>query len=304
MRRKDPTSGPVTLSASLPTSRGTESMTRPAGTTPPPDAPARRRAQPILTYLVEQLPSFDAAFYNGARAEVSKVAELTVPPREAEAFEVSAGHFFRVVSVEGPQVGDLNLWNAHDLTERFYSGKTRALHATHLSTGDRLWSTFPRLRPMTTITHDTLDWYGWDEDGARVHDVIGTRCDPYTNLLLNGTEYHHCCHSNLTRALAAEQDLPLEEAEVHIHDVMNVFMCTGYTRDTHQYFMKASAVRPGDFIEFFAEIDLLVALSACPGGDCSATHSSDAAACHPLKIEIFEPDRATLMGWTWSSPSA
>jgi hypothetical protein len=25
-----------------------------------------------------------------------------------------------------PQVGDLNLWNAHDLTERFYSGKTRA----------------------------------------------------------------------------------------------------------------------------------------------------------------------------------
>jgi Domain of unknown function (DUF1989) len=26
---------------------------------------------------------------------------------------------------EGPQVGDLDLWNSHDLTERFYSGKTR-----------------------------------------------------------------------------------------------------------------------------------------------------------------------------------
>jgi uncharacterized protein YcgI (DUF1989 family) len=109
---------------------------------------------------------------------------------------------------------------------------------------------------MATITHDTLDWSGWDEDGAGVHDVIGTRCDPYTNLLLKGTEYHHCCHSNLTRALAIERNLPLEEAEVHVHDVMNVFMCTGYTRDTHQYFMKASPVRPGDFIEFFAEIDL------------------------------------------------
>ena len=141
-------------------------MTKPAGTTPPPDAAARRRAPLILAYSVEQLPSFDAAFYNGARAEVSKVAELTVPPREAKVFEVSAGRFFRIVSVEGPQVGDLNLWNAHDLTESFYSGKTRALHATHLSTGDRLWSTFPRLRPMATITHDTLDWYGWDEDGA------------------------------------------------------------------------------------------------------------------------------------------
>ena len=135
---------------------------------PPPDAAARRRAPPVLTYLVEQMPSFDAALYNRARAELSKVAELRVPPRDAKAFEVAAGHFFRIVSVEGPQVGDLNLWNAHDLTERFYSGKTRALHATHLSTGDRLWSTFPRLRPMATITHDTLDWYGWDEDGAGV----------------------------------------------------------------------------------------------------------------------------------------
>jgi hypothetical protein len=134
----------------------------------------------VLTYSVEQLPSFDAAFYERARAELSKVAELTVPPRDAKAFEVPIGHFFRIVSIEGPQVGDLNLWNAHDLTERFYSGKTRALHAT-------------ALRPMATITHDTLDWYGWDEDGAGVHDVIGTRCDPYTNFLLNGTEYHHCC---------------------------------------------------------------------------------------------------------------
>ena len=143
-------------------------MRKPAYATPPPDAATRRRAPPALTYSVEQLPAFDAAFYNGARAEVSKVGELTVPPREAKAFEVSAGHFFRIVSVEGPQVGDLNLWNTHDLTEHFYSGKTRALHATHLSTGDRLWSTLPRLRPMATITHDTLDWYGWDEDGAGV----------------------------------------------------------------------------------------------------------------------------------------
>jgi uncharacterized protein YcgI (DUF1989 family) len=106
-----------------------------------------------------------------------------------------------------------------------------------------------------------------------VHDVIGTRCDPYTNLLLTGMEYHHCCHSNLTRALATERRLSLEEAEIHVHDVMNVFMCTGYTRDTHQYFMKASPVRPGDFIEFFAEFGLLVGVSACPGGDCGASHS-------------------------------
>jgi hypothetical protein len=116
-------------------------------------------------------------------------------------------------------------------------------------------------------------------------------------MLLKGTEYHHCCHSNLTRALAAERGMLLREAELHIHDVMNVFMCTGFTRDTHQYFMKASPVRPGDFIEFFAEIDLLGAISACPGGDCAATHSDDVAKCYPLKIEIFRPRQGVLAGW-------
>ena len=98
-----------------------------------------------------------------------------------------------------------------------------------------------------------------------MHDVIGTRCDPYTHRLLSGETYHYCCHSNLTRALAGFTGLSRAEAEPLVHDVMNVFMCTGFTRDTGQYFMKASPVRPGDHIEFFAEIDLLGALSACPG---------------------------------------
>jgi uncharacterized protein len=278
-------------------------MTRSAQTTPPPDAAERRKATPVIVYSVEHLPAFDAPFYDTARSTLTKLSELIVPPRDARAFTVPAGHFFRIISVEGPQVGDLNLWNAHDLSERFFSGKTRALHATHVSTGDRLWSTLPSLRPMATITHDTLGWYGWDDDGAGVHDVIGTRCDPYTNLLLKGTEYHHCCHSNLTRALAAEQNMPLSQAELHVHDVMNVFMCTGYTRDTHQYFMKASPVRPGDFIEFFAEIDLLAALSACPGGDCGASHSDNLAKCYPLKVEIYRPTDGALAGWHSPSPN-
>jgi uncharacterized protein YcgI (DUF1989 family) len=272
-------------------------MTRPGHTTAPADAAARRRAKAVAVYSAEQLPRFDAGFYNAARSELTKVSELMVPPRDARAFTVLAGQFLRIVSIEGPQVGDLNLWHQHDLSERFFSGKTRALHATHVSTGDRLWSSLPNLRPMATITHDTLDWYGWDEDGGGVHDVIGTRCDPYTNVLLKGAEYHHCCHSNLTRALATERNMPLAQAEPHVHDVLNVFMCTGFTPDTHQYFMKASPVRPGDFIEFFAEIDLLGALSACPGGDCSASHSDAVAKCYPLKVEIYRPRDGALAGW-------
>jgi uncharacterized protein YcgI (DUF1989 family) len=262
----------------------------------PDDAEARRSVAPVICYPTDSLPQPDLAAYRAARQGWTKVEEVTVPPRDARGFTVPAGHFFRILSVEGPQVGDLNLWSATDPAERFYSGKTRALHGTHLTTGDRLWSSLPHLRPMATITEDTLGWYGVDRWGGSVHDVIGTRCDPYTHRLLSGGDYHHCCHSNLTRALSRQLGCPLDAAEPLVHDVLNVFMCTGFTRDTGQYFMKASPVRPGDFLEFFAEIDLFGALSACPGGDCSAEHSSDKASCHPLVVEIHRPP-APPAGW-------
>jgi uncharacterized protein len=265
---------------------------------PPADAAIRRSAPAVVTYPVDRLPAPDAAFYQRARQGAELVSSTLVPPRDGRAFQVSKGHFFRIVSVDGPQVGDLNLWNRHDLSERFFSGKTRALHATHLTAGHRLWSTLPFLRPMATITADSLSWYGFDADGAGVHDVIGTRCDPYTNRLLGGGDYHQCCHSNLARALAGATGVPVTEAERHVHDVLNVFMCTGFTRDTQQYFMKASPVRPGDHIEFFAEIDLIGALSACPGGDCGSSHSSDAQPCFPLLVEVFRPAAGGLQGWS------
>lgn len=264
---------------------------------PPLDADQRRKIAPVICYPTETLPVPDMALYRRARAGAQKVDELRVAPRDAASFRVKAGQFFRITSVEGPQVGDLNLWNADDPNERFYSGKSRALHGTHLSVGDRMWSNFAALRPMATLVEDTLDWYGIDGFGGSVHDVIGTRCDPYTHNLLSGGQYHHCCHSNLTRAFADATGCTLAEAEPHVHDVLNVFMCTGFTRDTGQYFMKASPVRPGDYLEFFAEIDLLGALSACPGGDCSAQHSSDCAACYPLLVEVFSPAEAALQHW-------
>ncbi|MGB7241349.1 MAG: DUF1989 domain-containing protein [Sulfitobacter sp.] len=266
--------------------------------TEPTDAAARRAIAPVICYPEDTLPPADLPLYDAARKTCEKIDEIIVPAREAACFNVPAGHFFRISSVQGPQVGDLNLWNADDLTERFYSGKTRALHGTHITTGQRMWSSFPNLRPMATIAHDTLDWYGIDSFGGSVHDVIGTRCDPYTHALLtNGGQYHHCCHSNLTRALARHLKLPVDQIEHHVHDVLNVFMCTGFTRDTGQYFMKSSPVRPGDYLEFFAEIDLLGALSACPGGDCSSEHSSDTAPCHPLLVEVFAPKAGSLGKW-------
>jgi uncharacterized protein YcgI (DUF1989 family) len=269
----------------------------------PEDAATRRTARPVLAYPPETLPPVDLAALRARKARLTERRSVVAPPREAACIEVPAGAVFRIVCAGGPQVGDLNLWNARDLTERFYAGKTRALHGTHLTTGDRLWSSFPHLRPMATIIGDSLDWYGFDADGASVHDVIGTRCDPYTARLLGGADYHHCCHSNLTRALAAARGLSLAEAEELVHDVLNVFMCTGFTADTHQYFMKASPVRPGDSLEFVAGIDLLVGLSACPGGDCSTEHSSDAAACHPLLIEVDTVPEGAPDDWHRPAPA-
>jgi len=261
-------------------------------TTAPADADARKAVAPVVCYPVEDLPRPDLAAYRALREKLELVETVVVPAREAATWSVPQGHFCRILCSEGPQVGDLNLFNAHDLKERLYTGKTRALNGTHVGTGDQLFSNFPYLRPIATITHDTLDWYGFDAFGGAVHDVIGTRCDPYThNLLSHGGQYHHCCHSNLSRAFSGATGMPLREAETYIHDVLNVFMCTGFSRDTGQYFMKASPVRPGDYLEFFAEIDLLGCMSACPGGDCSSEHSSDTASCHPMVVEIYRPAR-------------
>ncbi len=263
-------------------------------TTPPEDANARRAIKPVICYPDTTLPEVPIDEWVQALDGAEVIETVIAAPREAASFTVKAGQFFRIRSVDGPQVGDLNLWNLHDLTERFYSGKTRALHGTHVTKGDRLWSSFPALRPMATVVQDSLDWYGIDDFGGSVHDVIGTRCDPYTANLLSGDQYHHCCHSNLTRALADHTGLSLKDAEPLVHDVLNVFMCTGFTRDTGQYFMKASPVRPGDTLTFRAEIDLFGAISACPGGDCSSEHSSDTAACYPLAIDILS---GTIENW-------
>jgi len=250
----------------------------------PVDADERRGKPAIVCYDTGQLKPYDNKFYEAMRLDLELVDSVEVPPRDARTFSVPEGHLARIVCVQGPQVGDLNLWHSNDLNERFFSGKTRQLHATHVTTGDRLWSCLPYLRPLATVTHDTLDWYGFDEDGGGVHDVIGTRCDPYTNHSLFGVDYHYCCHSNLSRALADHLSLDPKEVEHHIHDVLNVFMCT-------------SPVRPGDYFEFFAETDLLGALSTCPGGDCGSTHSDDLTQCYPLQVNIYRSKAAVMKGW-------
>ena len=270
----------------------------------PEDFKKRSEAKPIVCYPNESLEDKNLKILQEARKYLKKIDEIIIPARDAKTFEISSGNFFRIESVEGPQVGDLNLFQADNFDEKFYSGKTRALYGTHISVGDKMFSSFPYLRSLATITWDTLDWYGYDKDGGSVHDVIGTRCDPYTSKLISGNDYHYCCHSNLTRALVKEKNLDISTAEKLVHDVLNVFMLTGFTNDTKQYFMKSSPVRPGDYLEFFAETNLMGVLSACPGGDCGSEHSSDTAKCYPLKVSIWKTNEKYLNDIMYSKISS
>jgi len=266
-----------------------------------------RNTRPLVCYAVENLPPKKGgdALYTKLRTAVADGnatmhQSLVIPPSDARSWKVPAGYLWRIICTEGPQVADMNCWSANNPAERFYTSKTRQLHATHLTIGDRLWSNMPYLRPLATIVEDTIN-YGFDEDGAGVHDVIGSRCDPYTNLLLTGQEANTCCHSNLTRQ-ACQDGLN----EFDVHDVLNVFMCTGFTKDTHQYFTKPSPVAPGDYLEFLAETDLLVSASTCPQGDVSIRCGDGGEPTrYPLGVEIWKPRDGLLesAGWTESEVS-
>jgi hypothetical protein len=240
----------------------------------------------------------DRPFYDRLAGETAGrrlVERLVVPIRSGQAWPVRAGQICRIVAIEGPQVADFNCWNLANPRERFWAARTKQLHRAHVTTYDRLWSTLPYLRPMLTITNDTIR-YGEDADGGRCHDLLGTRCDPYVNKLLTGEEFDYHCHSNLVRAV-----LPWRLTEFDVHDVLNIFQVTGLADD--RYFMKASPAKKGDFFEFFAEIDLLCAISTCPGGDLSVPMWGPDAGdpltvCRPLGVEVFEPPGELLAGWT------
>ena len=85
----------------------------------------------------------DRAFYlriaheRGLRTLVDK---LVVPIRSGRAWHVPAGHVLRIVNIDGPQVGDLNIWNYHNPRERMWAARSRQLQAAHVSTFNRLWS--------------------------------------------------------------------------------------------------------------------------------------------------------------------
>lgn len=136
--------------------------------------------------------------------------------------------------------------------------------------------------------------------------------------MLTNASYDFHCHSNLVRSI-----LPHNLTEFDVHDVLNVFQVTGLDSQG-RYFMEASPATPSSYIDFFAEQDLLCALSTCPGGDLSkwgwhqASEGNETekegeeeeerggkgdmkSTCRPIRVEVWEVKEgvreSVLEGW-------
>ena len=191
--------------------------------------------------------------------------ELIVPKGEGRAFEVNRGQFMRIIAVEGKQVGDLTLLSARDYREKLNIPVTCSRNGRSLFRAEVLYSGPPHFNAMLTVV----------EDKHGLHWLHG-RCTSFMYKTRLGIENHRNCHDNIVEAL---QPYGIEPHEVPF-DTFNVFMIADIDSNGY-YTFRPPLVEKGGFVEFRAEMDLLVALSACPEED----EVNDYVA-KPLKVEV------------------
>lgn len=201
------------------------------------------------------------------------VEKVEIPAREGRSIFVPAGSVLRVTCHEGPQVGDMIIFNSNNTKEKFWAARTRVVHGGHLSIGDHLWSAPPYSRSMMTIIADTLA--GREHPaGVKPHDLLFCRCDSRHYEINFSNSKSPNCQDNLANAIEHHQ---LSESDVH--DPFNIFMTTGLNDDGRPYYIP-SISKKGDYVEFVAEIECFVAISACPGG-------SSGPVSHGLEISVL-----------------
>jgi uncharacterized protein len=233
--------------------------------------------------MVQFTVPLDRAFYERIRrnhGQRSLIKEGVVTARSGDAIEVRHGQILRIVLTEGPQICDFNAWNLDDPTEAFWSGRTRIFENTHLTVFNRLWSTPPRMRPIATIVEDTVE-HRPPPGGSPGHDCLGARCTERMWSLVAGLPGHSNCQTNLATAIA-----PYGLGPQAVHDAFNIFMKTWVSPEDGTYRLSASDARRGDYIELYAEVNLLVALSACPAG-AGGTGLAANIEAHPLGYQVF-----------------
>lgn len=191
-----------------------------------------------------------------------------IAPRSGRAFRLNRGQRLRVVDPQGEQVSDLLAFNAHDTGEVISSGRTLDYASKlFLSTGDPLYSN--RSNVMLRIVEDTVGR----------HDFLLTPCSKDTFRIIYGDEHpHRGCFGNLAEALA-----PYGVVEDQIPTAFNVFMNVTVDGDSGALKVEPPRSRAGDHILFEAEMDLIVALTAC-----SALQSNNYA-FKPIHFRVEEP---------------
>jgi len=128
---------------------------------------------------------------------------------------------------------------------------------------------------MMTVTADTPVPSG-------VHDTLWKSCNRHTREECR-LEPEDGCLENLTKALE-----PYGIAMGDIPDTFNVFMNCPYDPKKEMLTILEPVSRPGDYIEFRAEMDVLGALSTCPMPDYLLVNGWPPHRCKPLKIEILQ----------------
>ncbi|KAF2458599.1 hypothetical protein BDY21DRAFT_340730 [Lineolata rhizophorae] len=211
---------------------------------------------------------------------VPSISRTIVPAGHGYSFAVSAGERFRIVDLHGQQVVDFMAWartgrRCH-LDEKVSMAYTRYHHyGATPSTGDYLWTN--RDRELFRITDDTV----------RVHDMTFMACFPelYEKRGLRG---HRACASNIAEAMAPWG----MKNHLEVADPFNLF------QNTPLYAIKGNLLssRPGDFIEFEALDDAVVAISCCPydldgfnGGKIT-----DVAVMTGFRLSPRKPENASL----------
>ncbi len=172
----------------------------------------------------------------------------TIPALRGKAAFVAAGQTVRVVNTHGAQVVDTWAFNRADLAEFMSTEHSRAamLRLTP-RIGDTLVTN--RRRPILTLTEDTA---------GGVHDTLIAACDRYRYQGLGCTDYHDNCTDNLAQGLA---ELGLRPPETP--SPLNLFMNIPWTAEGLVSF-DPPVCTPGSYVALRAEMDLVIAFSACP----------------------------------------
>lgn len=173
---------------------------------------------------------------------------VTIPARHGKAARLAMGQSIRIVNTHGNQVVDTWAFNAADLQEFMSMEHARAyIDRIRPGVGDPIASN--HRRPILTLTEDT---------SPGVHDTLIAACDIWRYRGLGCTEYHRNCTDNLREAMA-ELGLAPPECPSPLNLWMNIPVVEN---DGIQWLPPAS--KPGDYVVLRAEIDCIVAMSACP----------------------------------------